>query len=124
MSVGSELFDGHHKIIIDCLNALHPLLGKPDAKDELIAVLARLEEFVLLHFGEEERTLRLANYPDWRAHKEQHDQMYDVVFALKSEVENGQTLEAAYLHEIIYGWLVNHILKEDKKYQPYLTNQP
>jgi hemerythrin-like metal-binding protein len=121
MSVGSDVFDGHHKIIIDCLNGLHPLLGKSGAKEELLAILSRFEEFVLIHFGEEERALRQANYPDWRSHKDQHDQMYDVVFNLKAGVEKGQNLEAAYLHEIIYNWLVKHILVEDKKYETFLA---
>ena len=124
MSVGSEVFDGHHKIIIDCLNDLHPLLGKSDCREELAVILSKLEQFVLVHFGEEERALRQANYPDWREHKMMHDQMYDMVFNMKADVENGRSLEAAYLLEILYSWLVKHILGEDKKYEPYLPNAP
>ena len=124
MSVGSEVFDGHHKIIIDCLNGLHPLLDKSECREELLTILTKLEEFVLVHFGEEERALKQANFPDWRAHKEMHDQMYDLVFKLKSDIEKGRSLEAAYLHEILYSWLVKHILGEDKKYEPYLVNAP
>ncbi|HIJ39347.1 MAG TPA: hemerythrin family protein [Rhodospirillaceae bacterium] len=120
MSVGSDVFDGHHKIIIECLNALIPLMGKSECSAEIIEVMSRLEEFVLLHFSEEERALRLCGYPDWRAHKELHDQMNDLVFKLKSDVEHGRALEAAYLHEILYSWLMKHILGDDKKYEPYL----
>lgn len=120
MSVGSDLFDGHHKIIIDCLNDLHPLLGKKNCNAEIAPILDRLEQFVLVHFGEEERTLRQIGYPDWRAHKDQHDQMYDLVFKFKSDVESGRSLEAAYLHEILYTWLIKHILGDDKKYTAYL----
>jgi len=123
MSVGSDEFDNQHKIIIDCLNRLHPLLGKSDCRAEILEVLATLEEFVLLHFGEEERTLRQVGYPDWRIHKDQHDQMFDLVFNLKTDVESGRTLEATYLHEILYSWLIKHILGDDKKYVPYLPKQ-
>lgn len=124
MSVGSDVFDEHHKILIDCLNDLHPLLGKTDCDDKIASVLGRLEEFVLLHFGEEERMLRQVGYPDWRAHKDQHDQMYDLVFKLKSDVESGRSLEAAYLHEMLYAWLIKHILGDDRKYMDYLENHP
>ena len=123
MSVGSDVFDGHHKIIIDCLNSLIPLLGRTDCTPEITEVLARLEEFILLHFSEEERAFRQGGYPDWRVHKEQHDQMYDLVYKLKADVENGRSLEAAYLHEILYSWLIKHILGDDKKYEPYLPKQ-
>ena len=124
MSVGSEVFDGHHKIIIDCLNSLPPLIGKDDCAEELLEVLSKLEQFVLVHFGEEERAMRQGQYPDWQAHKEMHNQMYDLVFKLKSDIEKGRSLEAAYLHEILYSWLVKHILGEDKKYGPYLSDAP
>lgn len=123
MSVGSELFDGHHKILIDCLNDLQPLLGKTGCDEKIATVMGRLEEFVLLHFGEEERMLRQVGFPDWRAHKDQHDQMYDLVFKLKSDLENGRALEAAYLHEILYSWLIKHIMGDDRQYMNYLARQ-
>jgi hemerythrin-like metal-binding protein len=123
MSVGSEVLDGHHRIIVDCLNLLHPLLdGDAGGEAEIQQVLSKLEEFILVHFSEEEQAIRKAGYPDWRAHKEQHDKMYDVVYALKSDVEHGKRPDARHLFEMINGWLVNHILGEDKKYVPYLAN--
>ena len=122
MSVGSEVLDGHHRMIIDCLNQLHPLLGQEGRDDEVRAVLAKLEEFVLLHFSEEEICMKRAGYPGWREHKEQHDRMYDIVFGMKSDVEHGRSLDARHLFDIIYNWLIQHILGEDKKYEDYLKN--
>lgn len=122
MSVGSEVLDGHHKMIIDCLNQLYPLIGAKDKEEEVHAVLGKLEGYVLIHFSEEEQCMKKAGYPDWRAHKAQHDKMYDVVFSMKSDVENGRTLDAKHLFDIIYNWLIDHILGEDKKYGVYLRN--
>ncbi|HTH15962.1 MAG TPA: bacteriohemerythrin, partial [Magnetospirillum sp.] len=114
--------DGHHQMIIDCLNRLHPLLGVAGSEQDVLAVMATLEDFVLVHFSEEEQSLKRAGYPDWRAHKELHDQMYDVVFSLKSDVERGNVVDAQRLFDLIYNWLIQHILGEDKKYVPYLAN--
>jgi hemerythrin-like metal-binding protein len=123
MSVGSETLDGHHRIIVDCLNLLHPLLdAEAGGEAELQKVLSKLEEFILIHFSEEEQAMKKAGYPDWRAHKALHDKMYDVVYSLKSDIEHGKRLEATHLFDLINGWLVNHILGEDKKYVPYLTD--
>lgn len=122
MSVGSDVLDGHHKMIIDCLNSLHPLIGASGKEAEIQAVLARLESFVLIHFSEEEQCMKQVGYPDWRNHKEQHDRMYDLVFGMKSEVEHGRPLDAKHLFDIVYNWLIQHILGEDKKYEVYLTN--
>ncbi|HYH17264.1 MAG TPA: bacteriohemerythrin [Azospirillum sp.] len=122
MSVGSDTLDGHHKMIVDCLKRLGPLLGQQGREDEIRAVLATLEDFVLVHFSEEEQQMRAAGYPDWRKHKELHDQMYDVVFNLKSDVEHGRVPEAAKLHALIYDWLIEHIMGEDRKYMPFLEH--
>ncbi len=122
MSVGNAWFDGHHQMIIDCLNALHPLLDTQGHDADVQRVLAKLEDFVLVHFSEEEQAFKRAGYPDWRAHKDMHDQMYDVVFSLKSDVEHGRSVDAAKLFTLLNNWLVSHILGEDKKYVPYLTN--
>src|SRR5690349_3052269 len=123
MSVGSEILDDHHKMIVDCLKRLGPLIADTTGReDEIKAVLSKLEEFVLVHFSEEEQQFRAAGYPDWRAHKDLHDRMYDVVFGLKSDVEHGRLPEAAKLHELLYDWLIKHIMGEDRKYMPYLAN--
>lgn len=122
MSVGSDVLDGHHKMIIDCLNRLAPLIGQDGREDEIKDVLATLEEFVLVHFSEEEQQMRAAGYPDWRDHKELHDRMYDAVFALKSDVEHGRVPEATKLRTFLNDWLISHILGEDRKYVPFLEN--
>ena len=122
MSVGSDVLDGHHRMIIDCLNRLGPLIGKGGCDDEIRSVLSTLEEFVLVHFSEEEQQMRAAGYPDWRKHKEMHDRMYDVVFSLKSDIEHGRVPEAAKLHDLLNNWLVSHILGEDRQYVPFLEH--
>jgi hemerythrin len=122
MSVKSAVLDGHHQMIIDCLNQLHPLLESGGSSPEVMAVMAKLEDFVLVHFSEEEQQMKLAGYPDWRAHKDLHDRMYDVVFSLKSDIERGKALDARQLFDLLNNWLVEHILGEDRKYVPFLDH--
>lgn len=122
MSVGKDTLDGHHKMIIDCLNALHPLLESDAPEADILAVMAKLEDFVLVHFSEEEQEMKRAGFPEWREHKDLHDRMYDVVFSLKSDIERGEQLDARRLFELIQDWLVTHILGEDRKYVPFLAD--
>jgi hemerythrin-like metal-binding protein len=120
MSVGSPALDGHHQMILECLNRLHPLIGAAGRDDEIHRVVGALEDFILIHFSEEERTMILAGYPDWRSHKGLHDKLYDEVFKLKCDIDNGRPVDAGHLFEFIYDWLIKHILGEDAKYAPYL----
>jgi hemerythrin len=122
MSVGSDMLDGHHKKIIECLNRLHPLIDATGRDDQVYAVLIMLEDFILVHFSAEEQCMRKAGYPDWHAHKEQHDKMYDLVAGLKSDVDHGRALDAKHLFDIIYDWLLQHIMGEDKKYVAFLQH--
>jgi hemerythrin-like metal-binding protein len=122
MSVGSDLLDDHHKIIVDCLNALQPVIGQSGHEAEVREVVDRLEHFVLVHFSEEERAMIEAGYPDWKGHKALHDRMYDVIFDIKADIGRGRLVDAAELFGMINDWLVQHILGEDRKYMPYLQN--
>ena len=122
MSVGSGKLDGHHQMIIDCLNQLNPLLDVKGRDEEVNGVLAKLEDFILVHFSEEEQAMKRAGYPGWKEHRDLHDKMYDVVYNLKADVEHGRAVDAKQLFDLIYNWLLQHILGEDKKYVPYLTN--
>ena len=122
MSVGRSSLDERHKMIIDCLNRLHPLLGIADRDAEVHRVIEDLEDFVLVHFSEEEKLLREVGYPEWRRHKEIHDAMYELVFKMKADVEHGRTPNAQLVFAILNDWLVGHILGEDRKYIPYLNN--
>jgi len=120
MSVGSTEIDGHHRMIIDCLNRLHPLIGTEGKETEVHEVVDALEDFILVHFSVEEQAMIHAGFPDWRAHKELHDRLFDEVFNLKSDIEHGRPIDAGRLFETIYEWLMKHILGEDAKYAPYL----
>jgi hemerythrin len=122
MSVGSEMLDEHHRMLINCLNQLGELLENSAALDEINKVLATLEEFVLMHFSAEEQAMRAAGFPGWREHKEQHDAMYDAVYTLKSDVENKRDFDPVRLHRFLYEWLMQHIMGEDRKYMPFLKN--
>jgi hemerythrin-like metal-binding protein len=122
ISVGQANLDEHHRMIIDCLNRLHPLLNASGKEEEIREVLDALEDFVLVHFSEEERVMKAAGYPDWAAHKLLHDGMYDLVFRLKADLSRGRVPEAGAIFELLYNWLVKHIMGEDRKYIPYLDN--
>lgn len=121
MSVGSPVLDGHHQMLIDCLNRLQPLLDGDGNDQRIGAVMASLEDFVLVHFSEEEQEMKLAGYPDWRQHKDLHDRMYDLVFSMKSDIERGKMPDARHLYGILHDWLISHILGEDRKYVPYTS---
>ncbi len=122
MSVGSETLDEHHRMLINCLNQLGELLKTSADQARLAEVVSALEEFVLVHFSEEEQAMRAAGFPDWRAHKALHDRMYDLVFSLKSDVEHGRAVDAVRLHGLLYDWLMKHILGEDRAYIPFLEH--
>ncbi len=122
MSVGNSRFDDQHKVIIECLNRLHPLLDHPDRTAEIHATIEKLEDFVLVHFSEEEQELRRVGFPGFREHQTQHDAMYELVFKMKTDLEHGRAPDARMLFAILNDWLVGHILGSDREYIPYLEH--
>ena len=122
MSVGRANLDEHHRMIIDGLNRVYPLLGTTGRDAEIREILDTVEDFVLIHFSEEERIMREVGYPGWRQHKIQHDGMSDLVFRLKADLEHGRLPDAEQVFKMLHDWLIRHILGEDRKYMPYLDH--
>jgi hemerythrin-like metal-binding protein len=72
------------------------------------------------YFTTEEKYLGQVNYPDFEAHKKEHEAFVsEVVKQLKSFEENQNDPVA--LVDFLKNWLLNHIAVMDKKYAPYLA---
>ncbi len=94
------------------------------ADDEVEGMIGFLEEYVKIHFREEEEFMLKIGYPAYCEHHEMHQSFIKDVAALKEElIESGATPYLAVQINIRVGeWLVGHISGEDKKIGEYYKN--
>jgi hemerythrin len=117
LSSGIEEIDLQHKELIKRVNSLLEASRKGKGKDEVGDFLLFLKEYVSEHFSTEEKLMLSVNYPDYHAHKNEHSMFINDYSDIEKEYSiNG--VSSYFLIQIqkrMCKWLVEHLLKADKK---------
>ncbi|MFO1128742.1 MAG: bacteriohemerythrin [Rhodospirillales bacterium] len=120
-SVGVDSLDADHVIITSLINHIDE--AKLSGADEaaVAMILRTLIQYSLLHFRREEALMRKSGYPDLTAHMEQHHIVQEQLQELYDEYTRTPDPEISKeIMELLNFWIVDHILKIDMKYKPFL----
>lgn len=75
------------------------------------------------HFKTEEKFFDKHHYPETEKHKEIHQSFVDKTVELKEGLESGQMTVSYDIMNFLRQWLIDHILKEDKKFDAYFKEK-
>jgi len=127
--VNIHKMDEQHKALFDTAGNLYKLLLGHENLKEIDKIFSSLVRQTLVHFKTEEELMQTYGYPDYLHHKEQHDilvqQLKDIQSsqqAIKSAHYLQPWIERLEVADYLSGWLVNHIVDEDKKYGDFLRD--
>lgn len=111
--------DEEHKKLFAMLNDLHDSVGQDRASigRKLDALIA----YVVEHFKSEENNMQSHNYPDFVAHKAEHDKLVATCADLQKKFHAGQAEINADTTAFVKGWLDTHIPNVDLRYGPCLN---
>ncbi len=130
MSVGVPMIDNRHKELINRLNGLRTAIKNQVCRYTIADMLAFLEEYVEVHFFEEEQYMKYYGYSDYALHKEKHNDFVTELYFLKEELRNIRSLELKGSYElsvetvqVVVDWLVGHVAHDDKKLGNFLKQQ-
>ena len=115
-SVNNEELDSHHRKLISILNGLYDECLKADTDDCTGLKLDELLAYADYHFKAEEQYMRLIQYFEIEAHIELHNGFAFKLEELKRIPHLSQLELTKELITFIGKWLLNHVLKEDRKY--------
>ncbi len=119
-SVGIERIDNDHKKLISLINdletAVHYNTGDEFERKALEAMVA----YTQTHFKLEEDLMQEHGYPDYEAHKGQHDQMISNVEVYLRDYDKHGHKVLGKIAEYLKLWLIEHINGTDRKYVPHL----
>ncbi len=118
--VGIDSIDQQHKRLVNLINHLQTAIDYSTGKEFERDALNELVDYTKTHFTYEEGLMRDNDYPDFEAHKAQHEKMFKKVGEVLAEYENDQ--DTAMSNAVVYlkDWLINHINGTDKQYSSYL----
>jgi methyl-accepting chemotaxis protein len=116
-SVMVDAMDQQHKVLIALINELNQAIEVGAAKTVIGNVLIKLVDYAVNHFRQEEEYMRSINYPEYDSHIKVHKSFIQKTDELMGVFkEHGHTKITADVVVFLKDWLVNHIMKMDKKY--------
>jgi len=122
LSVNIREIDAQHKKLVDMVNGLHDAMKEGKAETMLMKIIADMKQYAASHFGMEEQYLKNHGYPDYPAHKMEHDKFVAKVIQVEKDCKSGKCAISMDILNFLSNWLVNHIKGTDKKYSQFLNN--
>jgi len=121
-SVKVKQLDDQHKKLIDLINQLYDAMKVGKGSEVIGPVLKSLITYTQTHFSTEEQLMKLHGYPDYDAHKNEHNQLVAQVSDIKKGMDAGKMPLTQNVMNFLRDWLIKHIQGDDKKYGPFLNN--
>lgn len=118
---GIHLIDSEHKELFHIIDQAYKMVRTQitiSDLDEILQILARLEEYTKEHFQDEEEYMESIGYEGLEAQKRAHAAFIsrlDDIHLSKAKMEEKPQEYMQSLVEFLLGWLVNHILYSDMK---------
>ncbi|MBI2264078.1 MAG: hemerythrin family protein [Armatimonadetes bacterium] len=124
LAVGVAEIDNQHKELFQRINNLLEATSQRRGKEELDGVLKFLEDYVVVHFGTEEKFMTLHGYPEYHPHREQHGNFIMDLRNLKKQyaTEGATSYLVIQVQSRVCDWLRNHIAKIDKALGSFLKD--
>ena len=119
-SVAIGSVDAQHQKLFAIARELHAAMSTGQGNAALGRILDRLVQYTAVHFAHEERLMRLHDYPDFAAHKAEHDALVRQVMTFQQDFNSGRVTITVQLLQFLKDWLQNHIQGSDLKYAPHL----
>ena len=116
LSVKVKQFDDQHKKLVDMLNQLFDAMKTGKGSQVLGDILKQLIAYTQTHFAAEERLMKQYGYPDFEAHKKEHNTLVVQVLDLQKQFQEGKAVLTQNVMTFLRDWLSKHIQGDDKKY--------
>jgi hemerythrin len=120
-SMNIKEIDDQHKKLVGMINELHDAMKQAKSKEVSLDIINKLADYTKYHFSTEEKYMKQFGYPDYAAHKKEHEKFIDQVMSFKIEYEAGKAGLSFDLLDFLKKWLVTHIQSSDKKYSPFFN---
>jgi len=118
LATGIEEVDSQHRELFRRLNAFLDACDAGKETGEILGMLQFLDDYVIVHFSDEERLQEKYDYPDRARHKQYHREFVRHLADLKRRfILDGPTpLLVKELNRHLVGWLLHHIAEKDRDF--------
>lgn len=115
-SVNEAVLDSQHQKFFSLLNSVYEKVMNSVELDNILPLIDDLQGYIQSHFTAEEKFMQENEFQEIDAHIAKHLEFAHTIERLKADYQ-GDNLEVARELIIFLGeWLLQHVLKEDRKY--------
>ena len=120
-AIGIPELDNQHKTLIEYLTDFELAFDGKAHWNTVHPLMLRARGFVRFHFAVEESLMQIVNYPDFLAHRAEHQSVLQQFQALELRVlNNGMKDEVL---PLLTSWLFDHIIDSDKPFARYALDK-
>lgn len=121
---GNALIDSEHQQLFAAVNSLMDACAQGKGRAQIQQTVNFLNNYVIKHFGDEERLQVQNSYPGYAAHKQFHDGYRSKLSGVTADlVKEGPTVKALGELNQVVAVLVTHIRMEDKRLAQYIRSK-
>ena len=113
--VGDASVDHEHREMIALINDVYTAIGEGSDPEVVESGLAEIYATIAAHFALEERLMRRAKYPEYEAHKDDHEDLLDQIRDLMDDFTNDSQSGAKRLQEALANWFSSHFSSFDAR---------
>lgn len=125
LAVGYAAIDEQHKELVSRFNDLQESCRKGKGKEKVVEVFGFLDDYVVAHFGAEERLMDKNAYPAAAEHKRQHALFISKLAEMKEclRQEGASFPLVIEINQTLFDWIVEHIRTVDVLFGAFLKKQ-
>jgi hemerythrin len=113
--------DREHQVWFDVVNRLHAAMLAGKGVEILGVLLAETTRYTSDHFAHEEQLMAAVDYPELRAHVQQHDGLRRQAREFRKRFERGEVTMTIELTLFLSAWIKQHTMTTDRQLGRYLS---
>ncbi len=114
-SVGVDSVDYEHQNLMDMINMIYAELDDRRDIAKIKQMVSEVHSEISAHFALEERIMRLADYDEFDAHKNDHEELLDQIRTTMDAIEDDPEPALNMLSEQLADWFSRHFATFDAR---------
>ena len=114
-AIGAESVDFEHQQMIELINEIYEEMKTRKDADSMEQFVGDVHFAISAHFALEERLMRKASYPEYQAHKEDHEELLDQIRDMMDQFITDPDKGLALLEERLSHWFEHHFATFDAR---------
>lgn len=116
--IGIKAIDNQHKKLFDLVNRLYDVEEGENSKEELRTILYEFNDYMKVHFKDEEEYMASIDFPDLKNHRKIHQKLIENLATIIHTPAKLEIIKTK-MRVVAKRVLIDHIMHEDIKIKLY-----